>query len=132
MKPFTPQQVRVLQEIGDEELLVSTSLAVYAFYVGGHRQDGGRHVRVLWATFDSLVNRGALALVRPGSGRYVATNSAKKQLAEQLALPVCPKCGRQTRTQPSRDSDSAARFFVTHKGASRYFKCEGSNTEVRP
>lgn len=133
MKPFTPQQVRFLQEIGEGFVSVDLSpSATWRYRING---DHDREVR--WpnatVTFDSLMQqRGAIVSQRHPrfSSAWVVTQTAKAQLAEQLSRPICPKCERQVGTEPSRKSDASKRFFVTHKDANR-FKCEGSNTEVR-
>lgn len=85
MKPFTEQQVRFLQEIGDGILTVRVTPLRYEFEVGGKAKIPGRG---LYATFDALTHfRGALVR-EPRYGNHSGwrvTDEAKSALAAQLA-----------------------------------------------
>lgn len=84
MRIFTPQQVRFLECIGDETLLVVAGEVRYSYrYRVGDKEIHGRN---LTQTFDGLMHRGGvLQMVADRRPVFVVTDEAKKQLAEQLA-----------------------------------------------
>lgn len=115
MRFFTDQQVRFLQEIGDKPFTIHTSFASGDRYVTHDgRNIGGRGIT---STFIALRNRGAVARRADGSGHFEITESGRAQLAEQLAMPICPSefCGRRVGTQASVDGDLSRRFYRKHK-----------------
>lgn len=117
MKPFTPQQVRFLQEIGDAALTVHPG-------TGDRYRVRGRFIlgRGLTSTFISLRERQVLEARRTDDGNLVGftiSGAAKAQLAEQLTWITCAHCKR---------SYPPARFPKHH--FFRGHRCIGA-TEVR-
>lgn len=122
MKPFTEQQIRFLQEVGDSDVLVDMRVTITLY-----KKRNGTCIqgRGLTQTFDGLVQRGALERCM-SFGRWKISERGRADLAAFLALPICPdsKCRRRVRTQTAA-GDESRRLFVRHK-ARHGFLCHMS------